>query len=116
MRETIASYNAKVCRLISHCHHISQSSKQETLRRQRDLDLFRKMFDRGPRPSSSKDTRTLELISAFESQRARMQEEIDTLSRRLVRLAEEDARHDRNLRKADADELYIFIMIRCYFS
>lgn len=53
---------------------------QREERRQKDAALFEKMFKRKPRTSSAKDSATLEMLSAFEAQRVRMQDEIDHLT------------------------------------
>ncbi|CEO95990.1 Centrosomal protein of 70 kDa [Plasmodiophora brassicae] len=66
---------------------LQKISAKEDARREHETELFKEIFAKGPRASSLKDSRTLELLGAFDAQRKRMQEEIDALTRKCEALS-----------------------------
>ena len=56
--------------------------------RERDRDMFRELHRRGPRPSSAADRKAVDLIGAFETQKEKMQSELQFLRGEVQRLSE----------------------------
>ena len=71
-------------------------SEHDSVQKQREKQVFQEVHRRAARPHSAADTRSLELIAVYESQRSSMQREIDDLRANNAQLAE-DLRERENL-------------------
>ena len=81
---------------------LAKVPEREAARRERERQVFAESHRRAARPSSASDSRTLELISAYEAHQTRLSMELETMRDECRRLAAEVREKDNLIARKDS--------------